>query len=108
MWEKSFSIIGYSVLSGTTSNSSDDKAKLVGYSICFLPGYLKKVHQILREDVFFAGGSLGAMNGLYRYRKELLLRAAEGMSSPCKILWNEALQIRLTVYPSLYIFVFEK
>lgn len=56
----------------------------------------------------FAGGSLGAMNGLYRYRKELLLRAAEGMSSPCKILWNEMLQIRLTVYPSLYIFVFEK
>lgn len=107
MWEKSFSIIGYSVLSGTTSNSSDDKAKLVGYSICFLPGYLKKVHQILREDVFFfAGGSLGAMNGLYRYRKELLLRAAEGMSSPCKILWNEMLQIRLTVYPSLYIFGF--
>lgn len=50
MWEKSFSIIGYSVLSGTTSSSSE--AKLVGDSICFLPGYLKKVHQILREDVF--------------------------------------------------------
>lgn len=46
------------------------------------------------------------MNGLYRYRKELLLRAAEGMASPCEILWNEMLQIRLTVYPSLYIFGF--
>lgn len=54
---------------------------------------------------FFAGGSLGAMNGLYRYRKELLLRATEGMSSPCKIYGNEMLQI---IYPSLYIFVFEK
>lgn len=65
----------------------------------------KKVHQILREDVFFfAGGSLGAMNGLYRYRKELLLRAAEGMSSPCEILWNEMLQIRLTVYISIFIY----
>lgn len=52
----------------------------------------------------FAGGSLGAMNGLYRYRKELLLRAAEGMSSPCKILWNEMLQIRLTVYISIFIY----
>lgn len=64
----------------------------------------KKVHQILREDVFFAGGSLGAMNGLYRYRKELLLRAAEGMSLPCKILWNEMLQIRLTAYISIFIY----
>lgn len=52
----------------------------------------------------FAGGSLGAMNGLYRYRKELLLRAAEGMSLPCKILWNEMLQIRLTAYISIFIY----
>ncbi|XP_048763896.1 uncharacterized protein LOC125671940 [Ostrea edulis] len=39
MWEKSFSIIGYSVLSG---------------------------------------GSIGAVNGLHKYRKELLLREVEG------------------------------
>lgn len=40
---------------------------------------------------FFVGGLLGVMNGLYRYRKELLLRAVEGMFLSCKILWNEAL-----------------
>lgn len=45
MWEKSFSIIGYSVLSG---------------------------------------GSLGAMNGFYKYRRELLLREAEGGPKPPK------------------------
>lgn len=43
----------------------------------------------------FAGGSLGAMNGFYKYKKELLLREAEGMSSPSYryILLNEMLQI---------------
>ncbi|XP_022319878.1 mitochondrial import inner membrane translocase subunit Tim23-like [Crassostrea virginica] len=48
MWEKSFSIIGYSV---------------------------------------FAGGSIGALNGLYKYRRELALREAEG--GPARPKFNE-------------------
>ena len=42
--------------------------------------YILITKQILNNNVFtFTGGSIGALNGLYKYRRELALREAEGI-----------------------------
>ena len=52
--------------------------------------YILITKQILNNNVFsFTGGSIGALNGLYKYRRELALREAEGIyKSPVPlIIW---------------------